>query len=91
MFAAVAAGVDSGGYATVIEASRHMARLRDESYRPNPDHRAAYDELYREYVRLHDLFGRGDVDVMKTLRRLRRVAGRAAAGSDQPAAAIVAD
>jgi L-ribulokinase len=91
MFAAVAAGVDSGGYATVIEASSHMARLRDESYRPNPDHRAAYDELYREYVRLHDLFGRGDVDVMKTLRRLRRVAGRAAAGSDQPAAAIVAD
>ena len=91
MFAAVAAGVDSGGYATVIEASRHMARLRDESYRPNPDHRAAYDELYQEYVRLHDLFGRGDVDVMKTLRRLRRVTGRAAAGSDQPAAAVVAD
>ena len=91
MFAAVAAGVETGGYATVVDASRHMARLRDESYRPNPDHRAVYDELYREYVRLHDLFGRGEVDVMKTLRRLRGAAGRAAARSDQPAGAVVPD
>jgi L-ribulokinase len=91
MFAAVAAGVETGGYATVVEASRHMARLRDESYRPNPDHRAVYDELNLEYVRLHDLFGRGQVDVMKTLRRLRRAAGQAAARSDQPAAAVGVD
>ena len=68
-----------------------MARLCDDSYRPNPDHRAVYDEIYREYVRLHDLFGRGDVDVMKTLRRLRGMAGRAAARSDQPVAGVVAD
>lgn len=61
MFAAVAAGVETGGYATVVEASRHTARLRQESYRPNLDHRAVYDELYRRYVRLHDLFGRGEV------------------------------
>ena len=91
MFAAVAAGVDGGGYATVVEASRHMARLRDDSYRPNPDHRAAYEELYHEYVRLHDLFGRGEVDVMKTLRRLRREAGRVAGRSDQPTAPVRKD
>ncbi len=91
MFAAVAAGAETGGYATIVEASRHMARLRDESYRPNPDHRAIYDELYREYVRLHDLFGRGEVDTMKTLRRLRRAAGRAAARADQPAAGVGGD
>jgi L-ribulokinase len=91
MFAAVAAGVEAGGYATVVDASRHMARLRDESYRPNPDHRAVYDELYHEYVRLHDLFGRGEVGVMKTLRRLRGAAGRVATRSDPPAAAVVAD
>ena len=30
-----------------------------------------YDALYAEYVRLHDLFGRGGDDVMKTLKRLR--------------------
>ena len=66
-----------------------MARLRGEVYRPNPDHRAVHDELYGEYVRLHDLFGRGEVDVMTTLRRSRATAGRAAARSDRPSAAGV--
>ena len=27
--------------------------------------------LYPEYMRLHDLFGRGGDDVMKTLKRIR--------------------
>ncbi len=33
--------------------------------------RAAYEPLYREYVRLHDLFGRGGDDVMRTLKRIQ--------------------
>ena len=89
MFAAVAAGVETGGYATIVEPSRTMARLRDEVYRPNPDHRAVYDELYDECIRLPDLFGRGEVDVMKTLRRIRGAVGWAAARSVQPSAAGV--
>ena len=32
---------------------------------------AVYDELYGEYVALHDCFGRGGSDVMKRLKRLR--------------------
>jgi L-ribulokinase len=48
-----------------------MPRLRDESYRPNPEHREVYDRLYREYVTLHDYFGRGANDVMKTLKSIR--------------------
>ena len=32
---------------------------------------AIYDVLYREYVRLHDYFGRGENDVMKRLKGLR--------------------
>jgi L-ribulokinase len=48
-----------------------MARLKEGVYEPNPDHAATYDVLYREYVRLHDYFGRGENDVMKTLRGLR--------------------
>ncbi len=35
---------------------------------PIPANRAVYDVLYREYLRLHDYFGRGENDVMKTLR-----------------------
>jgi L-ribulokinase len=80
MFGAVAAGAAGGGYDSITEASRRMARLRDERYRPTPAARGVYDELYREYVRLHDLFGRGGDDVMKTLKRIRRQAVGLASG-----------
>lgn len=79
MFAAVAAGPKDGGYATIEEASRRMARLRDVVYVPNAADRSVYDALYAEYVRLHDLFGRGAEPVMKTLRRIRAEARRGAA------------
>jgi len=80
MFGAVAAGAASGGYDSITEASRRMARLRDETYRPSQACRRVYDDLYREYVRLHDLFGRGGDDVMRTLKRIRRETVGAAAG-----------
>src|SRR3954453_16086999 len=57
-----------------------MARVRDTVYTPNPAAEATYDVLYREYVRLHDYFGRGGNDVMRTLRGLRVAARRAAGG-----------
>jgi L-ribulokinase len=71
MFGSVAAGAAAGGHATIQDAARAMARLKEGVYEPNPDHAATYDVLYREYVRLHDYFGRGENDVMKTLRGLR--------------------
>ena len=71
MFGAVAAGPDAGGYASIEDAARAMARLKDHSYGPDPAATAVYDVLYREYVRLHDYFGRGENNVMKTLRGLR--------------------
>ena len=71
MFGAVAAGADAGGWATIEDASRAMARLSDRVYTPIPEHHAIYDQLFREYVRLHDYFGRGENNVMKTLRGLR--------------------
>jgi L-ribulokinase len=71
MFGAVAAGEAAGGYATIQDAARAMTRLKDLTYEPIADNGAVYELLYREYVRLHDYFGRGENDVMKTLRRLR--------------------
>ena len=80
MFGAVAAGAAAGGYDSVVEASRHMAHLGEARYRPDPGRHAVYDELYGEYLRLHDLFGRGGDDVMKTLKAIqRRVGGEARA------------
>jgi L-ribulokinase len=48
-----------------------MAHLSGTSYRPRPENREAYEILYGEYVRLHDLFGRGGDDVMRRLKRLQ--------------------
>lgn len=71
MFAAVAAGEAMGGYKSITEASLRMAGLRNERFVVNPADHSAYEDLYREYRRLHDLFGRGGADTMRTLRRIR--------------------
>jgi L-ribulokinase len=78
MFGAVAAGEHD----SIGDASRSMAHLSGTSYAPRADHRAAYDVLYGEYLRLHDLFGRGGDDVM---RRLKRLQSEAAAVTPAPA------
>jgi L-ribulokinase len=72
MLGAVAAGREGGGYDSLSEAVARMAPPPAHVYRPVPEHRAAYDELYAEYRRLYDYFGREANDVMKTLRRLRK-------------------
>lgn len=71
MFGALAAGKAAGGYDTLLEAGQKMARLRDEVYRPIPENQAVYDRLYKEYLALHDTFGRGTNDVMKHLKHLK--------------------
>jgi L-ribulokinase len=37
---------------------------------------ALFDRLYREYIRLHDYFGRGENEVMKVLKGIRAEALR---------------
>ena len=71
MFGAVAAGAAAGGHATIEDASAAMARLQDRVYEPIAANREVYDVLHREYVRLHDYFGRGENDVMKVLKSQR--------------------
>ncbi len=81
MFGAVAAGKAAGGYDTIFAAAQKMAHLKDEVYRPNVEHRPVYDQLYAEYVRLYDTFGRGENPVMKTLKRIRAEALGVGGGS----------
>jgi L-ribulokinase len=71
MFAAVAAGSAAGGYDSIVEAAKKMARVREESFKPIPENAAIYDRLYKEYTALHDYFGRGGNDVMKRLKALK--------------------
>lgn len=71
MFGAVAAGEDNGGYSSILDATRNMARIKDEVIKPIPENVAIYEKLYQEYSTLHTYFGRGENDVMKRLRALR--------------------
>jgi L-ribulokinase len=71
MFGAVAAGKSAGGYDSIYLAAQAMAHLKDESFKPIAENQAVYDRLYREYLRLHDYFGRGENNVMKTLKKIK--------------------
>ncbi len=71
MHAAVAAGKAVGGYDSIAEASQHMVRLSDQTYQPQPEHQQIYDQLFAEYMTLHNYFGRGTNDVMKRLKQLK--------------------
>lgn len=71
MWASVAAGAERGGHASIQDATRAMTKLGKDSYAPNPAATAVYDQLYAEYLTLHDYFGRGENDVMKRLKNLK--------------------
>ncbi|MBQ9802276.1 MAG: ribulokinase [Clostridia bacterium] len=69
---AMAAGV----FASYEEASAVMSGVGETVYHPNPAATAVYDKLYAEYKKLHDYFGRGENNVMLTLRQLAAEAGK---------------
>jgi L-ribulokinase len=71
MFAAVAAGSRLGGYDSIVDASRRMGHLDQRQYVPVASHHAVYDQLYGEYLRLHDYFGRPGSDIMKRLKQIQ--------------------
>ena len=71
MFGAVAAGAEAGGYDSIVDAAKQMAKVREETFKPIAENVAVYEQLYQEYTKLHDYFGRGENDVMKRLKGLK--------------------
>jgi L-ribulokinase len=71
MFGAVAAGNSNGGYDSIYDAAQTMAHLKVETFKPIPENQKVYEKLFAEYLRLHDYFGRGGNNVMKTLKKIR--------------------
>ena len=69
MFGAIAAGSESGGYDSIKDAVAHMVSLEKKTYLPISENVEVYNQLYVEYRKLHDYFGRGDNQVMERLRR----------------------
>ena len=74
---AIHAAVAAGAYPDVPAAAAVMGREERDVYRPDPARADVYDELYAEYVRLHDYFGRGTNEVMYRLRAIRDRAWKA--------------
>ena len=70
MHAAVAAGI----YPDIQAAADKMGKLKDDLVAPIPQNQAAYNQLFAEYKRLYDYFGRGANDAMKTLKAIKRAA-----------------
>jgi L-ribulokinase len=71
LFGLVAAGSASGGYDTVAEAATALVPGDSAVYTPCAAQSALYNNLYAEYMALHDYFGRGS-GVMKRLAAIRR-------------------
>lgn len=72
MHGAVAAGEAAGGYDTIYEAARRMAKAQKLTYKPRREAREIYTRLFNEYRTLHDYFGRGANHVMKRLKAVQR-------------------
>jgi L-ribulokinase len=70
MHAAVAAGV----YKDIQAAADKMGKLKPDIVQPIAANKAVYDELYADYKTLYSYFGRGENDVMKRLKAIRRKA-----------------
>ncbi|SCG65966.1 ribulokinase [Micromonospora inositola] len=71
---AIHAAVAAGAYPDARAAAARMGRVVRAAYRPNEADAAVYDELFAEYTRLHDQFGRGDNKLMRKLRAIQRSA-----------------
>ena len=69
---ALAAGAERGGHGSLEAAVEQMAGLATETIEPDGEAARQYEALYKEYLELHDHFGRGGSAVMSRLRRLRR-------------------
>ncbi|MBX3061933.1 MAG: ribulokinase [Anaerolineae bacterium] len=71
---AMHAAVAAGAYPDINAAAEKMGKLKDEVATPNPENKKVYDKLYAEYKTLYDYFGRGQNDVMKRLKQIKREA-----------------
>jgi L-ribulokinase len=71
---AIHAAVAAGAYPDIHAAAHAMGGRRVAAYRPIEANVVAYQQLFTEYLKLHDHFGRGGNDIMRRLKAIRRQA-----------------
>ena len=67
-----AAAYESGRSPAVTDTVKRLCGGVMKVYRPDPENSKKYDSLYREYLTLHDYFGRGGNEIMKRLKKYRK-------------------
>jgi L-ribulokinase len=70
---AIHAAVAAGAYPDVAEASEAMGRRQVAAYHPDPRRSQVYDDMFADYLALHEQFGR-ESHLMRRLRARRRTA-----------------
>lgn len=68
MYAAVAAGSKAGGYDRIDRAAENMCRLKDAVFIPNRRNHEIYMDLYEEYRRMADYFGRENNEIYSRIK-----------------------
>lgn len=71
IFGAIAAGSARGGYDNITDAVKLMVKQNEKCYRPISENVLIYNELYVEYQKLHDYFGKELNDVMGRLKKIK--------------------
>lgn len=69
---AIYAAASAGVYPDAASAVRAMSGKPGSVCMPIDDNIPVYERLYQEYKRLHDYFGRGENNVLKRLKALRK-------------------
>ena len=77
---AIHAAVAAGVYPDVPTAAKTMGKVRKDVFLPDEDRAQAYDQLFEQYVALHDHFGRA-TSTMRRLKAIRRAAVATRSGS----------
>lgn len=68
---AIHAAVAAGEYPDIVAASAAMGSAEIDAYEPNATNSDVYDEMYADYLKLHDRFGRGENLLMHRLKARR--------------------
>ena len=68
---AIHAAVAAGAYPDIVAASAAMGSARVDAYVPDASNADVYDEMFGDYMLLHDRFGRGEDLLMHRLKARR--------------------
>ncbi|MBR0093532.1 MAG: ribulokinase [Lachnospiraceae bacterium] len=72
VLAATAAGEAVTGMKDASEIAQRFGRVQDKVYTPDSEQSKVYEELFADYMTLHQYFGKGGNDVMRRLNKLRK-------------------